>query len=315
MMKKKDLISISELGANDIIEILLLARRIKKKFKSGRSFIPLKGKTLAMIFHKPSTRTRVSFEVGMFQLGGTALYLGEQDLQLKRGESVNDTALTLSRYVDGIVIRTYSHQFVVDFARAAKVPVINGLTDLCHPCQILADLFTIIEKKNANPTSFDFSKLQIAYIGDGNNICNSWISAAGCLGFNLIVACPSGYGPDSNVLNKVRERADKSGSNIEIVHSASDAVADAGVIYTDAWASMGKDDEIEERKKIFRSFQVNSELMKHVRNDAIIMHCLPAHRGDEITDEVIDGPHSVVFDQAENRLHVQKAILYMLLGA
>jgi len=313
-MKKKSLISISETGADDIMEILCFSARIKKKFKSGRSFIPLKGKSLAMIFHKPSTRTRVSFEVGMFQLGGTALILREQDLQLKRGESVNDTALTLSRYVDGVVIRTYSHQFVVDFARFASVPVVNALTDLCHPCQILADLFTIIEKKNTNPTSFDFNKLRIAYIGDGNNVCNSWISAAGCLGFNLIVACPSGYEPDSNVLNKARERANKSGGNIKIVHSASDAVADAEVIYTDVWASMGKDSEIEKRKKIFCDFQVNSELMKHVRGDAMVMHCLPAHRGDEITDEVIDGPHSVVFDQAENRLHVQKAILYILLG-
>ncbi len=313
MTKKKDLISISEFSVDDIMEILCFSASIKKKFKSGRSFSPLRGKSIAMIFHKPSTRTRLSFEVGMHQLGGTALYLGEQDLQLKRGESVSDTALTFSRYVDGVVIRTYSHQFVVDFARFASVPVINALTDLCHPCQILADLFTIIEKKNINPTSFDFSKLRIAYIGDGNNVCNSWISAAGCLGFNLIVACPSGYEPDSNVLNKAHERANKSGGDIEILHSAIDAVADAEVIYTDVWASMGKDDEIEKRKKIFHSFQVNSELIKHARSDAIVMHCLPAHRGDEITDEVIDGLMSVVFDQAENRLHVQKAILYLLL--
>jgi ornithine carbamoyltransferase len=301
---KKDLLRISGLSKNEIEALLQRAIELKSMRKSGVSHKPLAGKTMGMIFEKSSTRTRVSFEVGMMQLGGNAIFLSPRDTQIGRGEPVADSARVLSRYLDGIVIRTYSQEVLEEFARFSSVPVINGLTDLLHPCQVLTDLMTIKEKKG------DIKSLKIAWIGDGNNMANSWISAAARLGFELILATPSSHRPDSTIL----KGAEKEGARIRIVESALDAAKDADVINTDVWASMGQEKEYDERKKLFVSYQVNSELLGMAKDDAIVMHCLPAHRGEEITDEVMEGPRSVIFDQAENRLHLQKAILEKLMG-
>lgn len=264
--------------------------------------------TLAMIFQKPSTRTRVSFEAGMYQLGGYALFLSAQDLQLRRGETIKDTAKTLSRYVDGIMIRTYDHQDVEDLAKYGTIPVINGLSDLLHPCQVLSDLYTLKEKKGR------LKKLKVAYVGDGNNVANSWCYGAAKMGIELFLACPSRHQPNEEVVRRASGEAMISGAKINILEDPSEAVKDADVIYTDVWASMGKEEEAAERRSIFYPYQVNEELIAKAKKDCIVMHCLPAHRGEEITDGVMDGPHSVVFDQAENRLHVQKAILVLLLS-
>ena len=280
------------------------AKRLKKMLRDGHTYTSLKGKTLGMIFDKPSTRTRISFEVGMYQLGGMALFLSSRDTQLGRGEIIADTARIMSRYLDGIMIRTYSQNSVEEFARYATIPVINGLTDLLHPCQILSDLFTIIEKRGS------YEGLKIAYVGDGNNIANSWIEAAATLPFHLALACPEGYGPDADILKRGRGEAEK---GITLCRDPLDAVQDADVVYTDVWTSMGQEDEREERAEALKGYQINRELLSLAQRDVIAMHCLPAHRGEEITAEVIDGPHAVVFDQAENRLHVQKAILEILL--
>ncbi len=272
--------------------------------KAGISHTPLSGKTLGMIFDKSSTRTRISFEVGIYQLGGMALFLNNRDTQLGRGEDISDTARVMSRYLDAVVIRTYSQSFVEDFARYATIPVINGLTDQQHPCQILSDLFTIIEKKGR------YEGLKIAYVGDGNNVANSWIDAAARLPIRLSLACPEKYEPEQDILERGTKKAP---GNIALYRAPADAVKDADVIYTDVWTSMGQEAEKEARKKIFRKYQVNSKLLARAREDAIVMHCLPAHRGEEITDDVIDGSHSVVIDQAENRLHVQKAVMEILI--
>jgi ornithine carbamoyltransferase len=257
-----------------------------------------------MIFDKSSTRTRVSFEVGIYQLGGLALFLSSRDTQLGRGEPVSDTAQVMSRYLDGIMIRTYSQQMVEDFAAFADIPVINGLTDLLHPCQILSDLFTLMEKQGT------FQGKKIAYIGDGNNIANSWINAAARLPFHLALACPEGYDPDESILARgIREAQE----GIVLHRDPAEAARNADVLYTDVWASMGQEEEQEERVKAFQSYQISSDLLSLAGKDAVVMHCLPAHRGEEIAEEVIDGPQSIVIDQAENRLHVQKAIMELLM--
>jgi ornithine carbamoyltransferase len=307
-MKRKDLISISDLTPKEIHQIFKLSKKLKKLHKYKKEHLFLLDKTLAMIFQKPSTRTRVSFEAGMYQLGGYALFLSAQDLQLRRGETIKDTAKTLSRYVDGIMIRTYDHQDVEDLAKYATIPVVNGLSDLLHPCQVLSDLYTIKEKKGR------LKKLKVAYVGDGNNVANSWCYGAAKMGIELSLACPARYQPNEEVVKRASGEAMISGAKINILQDPSQGVKDADVIYTDVWASMGKEEEAAERRSIFYRYQVNEELVAKAKKDVIVMHCLPAHRGEEITDGVMDGPHSVVFDQAENRLHVQKAILVLLLG-
>ena len=301
---KKDLLSIYELETTDFDRIWKKAVRLKKLLKEGEEHASLKGKTLGMIFDKSSTRTRISFEVGMYQLGGIALFLNSRDTQIGRGETIADSARMMSRYLNGIMIRTFAQTSVEEFARYATIPVINGLTDLSHPCQILSDLFTIKEKKGS------YERLKIAYIGDGNNIANSWIEAAARLPIQLALACPKGYEPDREIMTKCAKQASE---GITLYSDPQDAARNADVLYTDVWTSMGQEAEDKERKKIFKNYQINKKLLGKAKKDAIIMHCLPAHRGEEITADVIDGPHSVVIDQAENRLHVQKAILEILL--
>jgi ornithine carbamoyltransferase len=301
---KKDLLSIYELDIADFDKIFENARRLKKNLKEGRPHASLQGKTLGMIFDKSSTRTRISFEVGMYQLGGIALFLNSRDTQIGRGEIIADSAQMMSRYLNGIMIRTYAQSSVEEFARCATIPVINGLTDLLHPCQILSDLFTIREKKGS------YQGLKVAYIGDGNNIANTWIEAAARLPFQLAVACPEGYDPDNHIMDRGMK---ESSEGIALYRDPLEAARNADILYTDVWASMGQESEQEERKKVFKNFQINKKVLKQAKKDAIVMHCLPAHRGEEITADVIDGPHSVVIDQAENRLHVQKAILEILI--
>ncbi|MEW6557056.1 MAG: ornithine carbamoyltransferase [Elusimicrobiota bacterium] len=315
-MKTKHLISILDLEKQDILEIFETTKALKERPKHKR-YMPLEGKTLAMVFAKPSTRTRVSFEVGMYQLGGTALFLSGQDLQLRRGETIADTARTLSRYVDGIMIRTFAHNDVSELANYASIPVINGLTDLEHPCQALGDVFTIIENKGRGTRDEgrveSLKNLKFVYIGDGNNVANSLMLLCAELSMNFTVITPAGYEPDKNVFQKAIEISKRTNAVIKLSNNTEN-VTNADIIYTDVWASMGKDEEREKRKQIFKPYQVNTQLLTRAKPDCIVMHCLPAHRGEEITDEVIDGKNSVVFDQAENRLHVQKAILLLLLG-
>lgn len=304
-MNKKDFLRVADYSKEDIKEVFETAEKIKTKFKKGIKYTPLAGKTLAMIFQKSSTRTRVSFEVGMYQLGGYPLFLSANDLQLKRGETIGDTAQVLSRMVDAIMIRTYAHSEVEELAKHASVPVINGLTDSHHPCQIMADIFTILEYRNS------LKGLTIAWIGDGNNVLNSWIEAAPMVGMNLKMAVPKGYEPDKNILNYGIELAKKEKTEMLLTNDPVETVKNADVVYTDVWTSMGQESEKEKRLRDFNGFQINSELLKYASKNVLVMHCLPAHRGEEITDEVMDGPHSIVFDEAENRLHVQKAILVL----
>jgi len=301
---KKDLLSIYDLETADFEKIWENAARLKKLLKQGKKHASLKGKTLGMIFDKSSTRTRISFEVGMYQLGGIALFLNSRDTQIGRGETIADSARMMSRYLNGIMIRTFTQASVEEFARYATIPVINGLTDLSHPCQILSDLFTIKEKKNS------YERLKIAYIGDGNNIANSWIEAAARLPIQLALACPQGYEPDKKIMTKCAREASE---GITLYSDPQEAARNADVLYTDVWTSMGQEAEGKERKKIFKNYSINTKLLAEAKKDAIVMHCLPAHRGEEITADVIDGHHSVVIDQAENRLHVQKAILEILI--
>ena len=297
---KKDLLCITSLDKQAIDELLSRALGLKKEQKEGATHLSLQGKTLGMLFEKPSTRTRVSFEVGMIQLGGHALYMGWRDTQLSREESVEDTARVLSRYLDGIVIRTYAQDTIELLANNATIPVINGLTDLAHPCQILSDLMTIVGKKGS------YEHLAIVYVGDGNNIANSWINASLTLGFNLRLACPRGHEPDRKIVERARSAAS---SQIQFCADPMEAVHGADVINTDTWVSMGQEDQRREKIEAFKNYQVNGTLLKLAKEDALVMHCLPAHRGEEITDEVADGKQAVIFDQAENRLHMQKAIL------
>lgn len=301
---KKDFISLYDLKASDYETIVNRARILKKLAKDGTVHTPLKGKTLGMIFDKSSTRTRISFEVGIYQLGGIALFLSRSDMQLSRGEENADTAKIMSRYLNGLVMRTYSQRQVEEFSQHATIPVINGLTDLLHPCQIMSDIFTITEYKGG------IAGLKIAYIGDGNNIANSWINAAAKLPFELAIACPEGYDPDELILKRGLK---KTSNRIQICRDPLEAADKADVVYTDVWASMGQESEKEERRRVFNNYQVNREVLRKAKKDALVMHCLPAHRGEEISTEVIDGPQSVVWDQAENRLHVQKAIMEILM--
>ncbi len=307
-MKGKDLISINDLTVEETWQILKTTEQMKLRLKSGERQRPLEGKTLGMIFTKPSTRTRVSFEVAIWQLGGYALYLGAGDLQLRRGETIEDTGRVLSRYLDAIMIRTFDHQDVVDLARAADIPVINGLTDLLHPCQGLTDVYTIYEKFGR------LEGLKLAYVGDGNNVAHSLMYAGAKTGLDVVVACPPGHEPDPRVVEAAQEAALETGAVIEVVRDPLEAVQGADVIYADVWTSMGQEAEREERVKALTPYQVNPALMAATgKRGTVFMHCLPAHRGEEVTDEVIDGPASIVFDQAENRLHTQKAILALVM--
>lgn len=301
---KKNFIKISEWKREELEEIFALTSELKTQQKAGESHPLLSGKTLGMIFEKSSTRTRVSFEVGMFQLGGSALFLSSGNTQLGRGEPIRDTARVLSRYVDGIMIRTFAQQNVEDMAHWAEVPVINGLSDLLHPCQIMADIFTVIENKGS------FSDLTYCWIGDGNNMANSWINAAGILDFELRIATPQGFRPDPEILKQARD----AGARILLTDDPFEAADKAHVLNTDVWASMGQEAEQKEREKAFRNFQINRKVLQVADPECLVLHCLPAHRGEEITDDVIEGPHSRVFDEAENRLHVQKAIMVALMG-
>jgi len=298
---KRDFLAIPDFTREEIQATLSLAARMKSGAYLSR---PLTGRTLAMIFAKSSTRTRVSFEVATLQLGGHALFLSSRDIQLGRGEPIQDTARVLSRYVDGIMIRTFSHEEVEDLARYSDIPIINGLTDLLHPCQVMADLLTI--RESVTP---DLEKVKVAWIGDGNNMANSWLNAAYRLGFSLRLAIPEGYGPDPALLERARSVAD-----VLLTRDPAEAARDADVINTDVWASMGQEDEAEGRARAFSDFRVDERILGMAAPGAIFLHCLPAHRGEEVTDEVIEGPQSRVFDQAENRLHVQKAILARLMG-
>jgi ornithine carbamoyltransferase len=301
---KKDFLSVYDLTRRDFDRIFSHAANLKAMLKDGIIYQPLAGKTLGMIFDKSSTRTRLSFEAGMYQLGGLAIYLNSRDTQLGRGETIADTARIVSRYLDAVMIRTFAQESVEEFARHATIPIINGLTDLMHPCQIVSDLFTIVERKGT------YEGLKIAYVGDGNNMANSWIDAAAKLPFKLTLACPKGYDPDARILERGRKKAPK---GVSLFRDPVQAVKNADVVYTDVWASMGQESEQEARVKVFEGYQVNRKLMQHAKHDAIVMHCLPAHRGEEISAEILDGPRSVVWDEAENRLHVQKAILEILL--
>lgn len=306
-MKGKDLISIADLSIEEIYEIFDVAKSLKQKLYTNEPHRYLEGKTLGMIFTKRSTRTRISFETGIYQLGGLGMYFGPNDLQLGVSESIADTARVLSRYLNGIMIRTFAHSDVVELAKYADIPVINGLTDLLHPCQALTDLFTILEKKRK------LQGLKLAYVGDGNNVAHSLINACSKVGMNIAVASPSGYEPKKEIVDNAKKFADYMGSRIEILNNPVEAVKNADVVYTDVWASMGQEKEAEERKKIFASFQVNLPLVKNAKEDYLFMHCLPAHRGEEVVDEVADSPNSVIFDEAENRLHVQKAIMALVM--
>jgi ornithine carbamoyltransferase len=302
---KKDLLTIGQLSNKEIYGIFSLTAKIKRSPQAYKAV--LQGKSLALIFQKPSNRTYVSFYVGMFQLGGTALYLGPDQIKLGERETVHDVAKTLSRYVNGIVLRTFAHQTVSDMAAYADIPVINGLSDYSHPCQALADLFTVREKFGA------FKNVTMAYIGDGNNVCNSLIAVCAKIGVHLNIATPRGYEPDRGVIRIAHVIANQSGSRIKLFDNAKAAARGADVLYTDVWASMGQETEANKRKKDFKAFQLNSKLAGFANKGALIMHCLPAHRGEEISDDCIDGKNSIVFDEAENRLHVQKAILVKLL--
>jgi ornithine carbamoyltransferase len=303
-LKSKDCLTLAEYGPEEVELILEEAIRIKALQKSGAPFQPLRGKTLAMIFQKPSNRTRVSFEVGMYQLGGHAVFLGPQEIQMGIRETVPDTGKALARYTDGIMARVFGHEHVEELAAAAEVPVINGLSDLHHPCQALADLLTIREEFGA------LEGVKVAFVGDGNNVFHSLALGCALTGAELTLAHPPGHAPDPGIM----ELAADLGGAPHLTEDPSAAVAGAQVVYTDVWASMGQEAEAEERKRRFLPYQVNEELMSLAGDDAIFLHCLPAHREEEVTAEVIDGPRSRVFDQAENRLHAQKALMYLLMG-
>jgi ornithine carbamoyltransferase len=302
------LLSLHDLTTEEFEQILKLAEKLKRQQKEGVPHQLLKGKTLGMIFTKSSTRTRVSFEVGMVQLGGYPLFLSSNDIQLGRGETIYDTAQVLSRYIDGIMIRTFKHSDVEELAQFGTIPVINGLTDLLHPCQALADLLTVYEHKGT------LKGLKLAYVGDGNNVAHSLLHGCAKMGMDIAVAAPKGYQCDAQIVDEAKEDAKAFGSQVLITEDPEEAVVDADVVYTDTWVSMGQEAEKAERIKIFSAYQVNTELFGKAKDDAIFLHCLPAYRGYEVTEDIIDGPQSVVFDEAENRLHAQKAIMAILMG-
>jgi len=327
---------LADLERKEILSLFQLTKELKEKQKKGEKYTPLTGKTLAMIFQKPSTRTSVSFGVGTYQLGGQPLIFNVDELQLHRGESLADTARVFSRYVDGVMIRTTKHQDVLEFAKHTTIPVINGLTNLEHPCQVLSDLYTILEvyqlpiihppspllrfakqsgRDCGGRANYQLPKLKVVFLGEGNNVANSWILGAAILGMHLVICTPPGYEPDGKICEQGKKIAQKTGAEITISHNPQEAVKNADILYTDVWVSMSDEKKVdhEERKKIFQPYQLNNELLKKAKPNCKVMHCLPAHRGEEITDEVIDGPNSIVFDQAENRLHLQKALLVKLL--
>ncbi len=306
--KGRDFLSLHDFTTEEIYQILDLAAELKEKQKNGETHHILKGKTLGMIFEKSSTRTRVSFEVGMYQLGGSALFLSNRDLQIGRGEPIRDTARVLSRYLDGIMIRTFEGAKVEELAEFASIPVINALTDEEHPCQVLADLQTIREHKG------ELKGLKMVYIGDGNNMVNSLMHGCAKVGMDISVATPAGYEPMASMIAEAMEDAQAFGSKVEITQDILAAAKDADVVYTDVWASMGQEGEAEKRQQAFKDYQVNAAVMAVAKPDAIVLHCLPAHRGEEITDEVIESKQSVVFDEAENRLHAQKAVMALLMA-
>jgi ornithine carbamoyltransferase len=297
---KRDLLRVADLSSDEIEAILSLAGRLKAELRAGKPHPLLAGRTLAMVFEKPSLRTRVTFEVGMVQLGGAAIHLAPGDIRLGEREPAGDIARNLERWVDLIMARTFLHQSVADLAAGARVPVINGLSDLHHPCQVLSDCFTLREQRGR------LAGLRVAFVGDGNNMVHSWMDAAARLGFDFVLACPPGYEPDATIVVEA-------GPHVTVTHDVAQAARGADVIYTDVWTSMGQEAEAKARRRAFLPYQVNEKVVALARPDALVMHCLPAHRGEEITDAVLDGPQSVVFDQAENRLHVQKAIMVWLL--
>ena len=302
---KRDFLQIVDFSREEIFDTFKLCADLKAKTRARVEHHLLKGRTLAMLFQKPSTRTRVSFEVGMYQLGGHALYLSPNEVGLGKRESVADVARVLSRFNDGIMARVFGHDLVEGLAEHASVPVINGLSDLTHPCQVMGDIFTVNEHKGR------YENLKVAFIGDGNNVANSWINLAARLALDLRIGCPEGYDPNAALLERARAAGK---SEVRVIHDPVEAVRGADVIYTDVWASMGQEDEAAERRRVFMPFQVNAALLRYAAPDCLVEHCLPAHRGDEITDEVIDGPHSIVFDEAENRLHIQKAIMVKVMA-
>ncbi|MCK8489008.1 ornithine carbamoyltransferase [Paenibacillus sp. MBLB2552] len=304
----RDFIELTDYTTEEIHYLIDLAIELKRKQKNGEEYQPLKGKTVGLIFEKSSTRTRVSFEVGTYQLGGHALFLSKNDIQLGRGETIADTAGVMSRYLDGIMIRTFGHEKVVDLARYATVPVINGLSDLAHPCQVLADYQTLYEYKGT------LQGLKLAYIGDGNNMAHSLMIGGAKLGVHVSVASPEGYEPDPQIVADAQEIAKATGAVIEVVRDPKAALQDADAIYTDVWASMGFEEEQKAREVAFRDYQVDEQLARYAKPDYVFMHCLPAHRGEEVSEGVIDGEHSIIFDQAENRLHAQKALMAALIG-
>lgn len=306
-LKGRSIDSLFHLTREEIEQILEISKLLKFQLLRGEEHPLLKGKTLAMIFEKPSTRTRVSFEVGMWQLGGYALYLNASDLQLGRGETVADTAQVLSRYVNGIMARVFAHQTILDLVKYSKVPVINGLSDFTHPCQGLADLFTIYEKKGR------LSGLKLAYVGDANNVAHSLLYGCSKVGMDITLGCPKGYEPNPGVVSEAREEGNRSGCKVKVTNDPKEAVKEADIVYTDVWASMGKEKEHEKRVKILKPYQVNANLVKEAKEDYLFMHCLPAHRGEEVTNEVAGSKNSVIFDQAENRLHTQKALLALIM--
>lgn len=309
MLKGKDLLSIHDLSVEEVNEILALAHELKAKQKAGIDHHLLKGKTLGMIFEKSSTRTRVSFQTGMYQLGGQALFLSNRDLQIGRGEPIKDTARVLSRYVDGIMIRTFEHEKVEELAEWSDVPVINALTDLLHPCQVLTDLLTIQEYKGKQ-----LKGLKMAYVGDGNNMTNSYMYGCAKAGIDFVAATPKGYEPDMQVFENACKDAEETGASIKLVNDPFEAAKGADIVVTDTWASMGQEAEHDMRKKIFAPYQVNAQLLAEADKRVIVMHCLPAYRGEEITEEILEAYADVIFDEAENRLHTQKAIMALTMG-
>jgi len=302
---QKDFLDIADLTPDEVWALFESAKELKAKQKRGEPHEYLKGKTLGMIFAKPSTRTRVSFEVGMFQLGGHALYFSPQEIGFGKRESIPDVARVLSRYVDGLMARLFGHEDIVELAQYASVPVINGLTDFSHPCQILGDMMTILEHRG------NFNNLIVTYIGDGNNVANSWVTMAMKIPFTFRIACPEGYEPDKKMIEQANQS--KVG-RVEIYREPAQAAKGAHMLYTDVWASMGQEAEAEMRRQIFKGYCIDGALMKAAAPDAKFMHCLPAHRGEEVTDEVMESPQSIIFEQAENRLHIQKAIMVKLMG-
>jgi ornithine carbamoyltransferase len=306
---KRHFLTLADFSRKELDGFLKRALEIKTACKAGEQINTLQGKTLGVLFEKPSLRTRVTFEMAMRKLGGDSFYMGAHEVQLGERESIADVARNLERWIDGIVLRTFYHEVAEELARFSSIPVINGLTDIVHPCQILSDMLTILEKRGR------LTGIRVAYVGDGNNVANSWLLGAAIMGMDLAIACPAGYEPDPRILKEARKKARRSGATLSVVQDPAEAARNADFLYTDVWTSMGQEREAIRRRIVFKDYQVNRALVRSARKNVKVMHCLPAHRGEEITDDVLDGPHSIVFDQAENRLHAQKAVLeHFLVG-